>query len=118
MAETVQWNRVYHFHQDGEFPQLPDSVRSIQLAGKAICLIYTRKKYFAIQDRCPHAGAKFSAGGWCANETIICPLHRQSFNLINGRGSQGDYIPVYPVEIREDGVYVGIPLQKKWWWPF
>jgi len=43
-------------------------------------------------------------------DNIVCPLHRYKFSLMNGRNVSGEgyYLKTYPVEVREDGVFVGI----------
>ncbi|WP_233276905.1 Rieske (2Fe-2S) protein [Mucilaginibacter paludis] len=48
--------------------------------------------------------------GWCKDGKLVCPVHRFSYDIHTGRGSagQGDYIQTYPVEIRSNGVYVGV----------
>jgi 3-phenylpropionate/trans-cinnamate dioxygenase ferredoxin subunit len=82
----------------------------IVIAGnKALCLVNDDKKLSVLSARCPHAGGDLSKG-WCADGKIFCPLHRYSFNLVTGKGSEGqfDFIEVYPFEARADGIYVGI----------
>jgi nitrite reductase/ring-hydroxylating ferredoxin subunit len=45
---------------------------------------------------------------------IVCPLHRYKFSLVNGRNVSGEgyYLKTYPVEQREDGLYIG--FEKSW----
>lgn len=64
---------------------------------------------FALSAKCPHAGGDLT-GGWCKEGKLICPLHRYSYDLQTGKGSEGqnDYIDKYPVEVKDDAVYVGI----------
>ncbi|MEJ7779861.1 MAG: Rieske 2Fe-2S domain-containing protein [Daejeonella sp.] len=94
----------------------PDFLKQVHISGKRVCVVKAEGKIFAVQNRCPHAGADLSKG-WCRNGNIVCPYHRHEFNLETGRGkaSQGNYIQTYPVEVRADGVYVGV---KKAWWKF
>lgn len=117
MAQKTNWIKIYDYKKHGNEPQLPNSVRSVEVEGKRICLIYAEDGYYAMDDRCPHAGARFGAGGWCENGNLICPVHRHKFELKSGRGSEGDFVNTYPTEKREDGVYVGFVRGKKWW-PF
>lgn len=86
-----------------------DFVEQIKLDGKKLCLVKHQNKIHALQNTCPHAGGILS-GGWCKNGNIICPIHRYEYSLTTGRGAEGqrDYVDVYPVEEREDGVYIGI----------
>jgi nitrite reductase/ring-hydroxylating ferredoxin subunit len=85
-----------------------DFVQQIKLNGKKLCLIKHQGQVHVTQNTCPHAGGLLS-GGWCKEGKLICPIHRYAYNLDNGRGAagQGDYIDIYPTEVRADGMYVG-----------
>jgi len=43
-----------------------------------------------------------------ATGQVVCPLHRYRFNIKNGRNTSGEgyYLKTYPLERREDGLYV------------
>ncbi|MES2447473.1 MAG: Rieske (2Fe-2S) protein [Bacteroidota bacterium] len=90
-----------------------DFVEMAKVEGKKICIVKHKGNFAAIQNTCPHAGGILS-GGWCKEGHIICPIHRYGYNLETGRGytGQGDYIDVYPVELREDGLYIG--FKQSW----
>lgn len=83
-------------------------IKKVKINGKGICLVGYEGIIYAISSTCPHAGGELS-GGWCRDGKIICPIHRDSYNLNTGRGDPGqnDYVDTYPVEVREDGIYVG-----------
>ena len=91
-----------------------DFIRAVQVSGRKLCIIKKENEFYAVQNNCPHAGADLSKG-WCTKGKLICPYHRHEFDIKTGRGSegQGNYIEVYLVELREDGLYIGIP--KPWW---
>ncbi len=110
----MRWIKIYDFKLHGSEPQLKGSVRSVEVENKRICLVYDGQNYYAMDDRCPHAGARFGAGGWCEQGQLICPVHRHKFDVQTGRGSMGDYVETYLVEKREEGVFVGFK-RKKWW---
>jgi len=99
----IKWHKVDKELPGGEF------VMQINAGGKKLCLVRHQDKLFAVQNYCPHAGGVLS-GGWCRNGYLICPVHRWEYNLQTGRGAsgQGDYVNTYPVEIKEDGVYIGL----------
>ena len=84
------------------------SIKQIKVNGKKLCLIEHEGELYVTQNSCPHAGALLTEG-WCKHGNIICPVHRWEYNLKTGRGAegQGDYINTYPVEKKEDGIYVG-----------
>jgi nitrite reductase/ring-hydroxylating ferredoxin subunit len=85
-----------------------DSVSQIKVNGKKLCLIKQGLEIHVVQNSCPHAGGILS-GGWCKEGHIVCPIHRFEYDLETGRGAagQGDYIDIYPTQMREDGLYVG-----------
>ncbi|MES2874742.1 MAG: Rieske 2Fe-2S domain-containing protein [Bacteroidota bacterium] len=91
-----------------------DFIKKIDVSGKKLCVVKTGDKLFVVQNKCPHAGADLSSG-WCRDGKIVCPYHRHEFDLVTGRGlaGQGNYVNTYPVEIRDDGIYVG--LKENWW---
>jgi 3-phenylpropionate/trans-cinnamate dioxygenase ferredoxin subunit len=113
---SLDWIKIYDFKKHGNEPQQPYTVRTIEVDGKRFCMARNQEGYFALQDICPHAGGRFGNGGTCDDMVLVCPIHRYRFDLKTGKGLQGDYLDTYPVEVRDDGVYVG--LKKKWWWPF
>lgn len=88
-------------------------IKKVTAGNTSICLVGVDGEINALSSRCPHAGEDLSYG-WCKDGKLVCPVHRFSYNIHTGRGSegQGDYIQTYPVEMRSDGVYVGIT--SKW----
>lgn len=104
----MQWFKVAIEIPDQDF------VEQIKVNGKKLCLIRHEQQLYVIQNTCPHAGGILS-GGWCKEGNIVCPIHRYEYSLTTGRGApgQGDYIDIYPIEKREDGLYVG--LKESWW---
>ena len=118
MKEKISWYKVYDFKKHGAEPQTINSARSVEIENMKICLARTEEGYFAVHDRCPHAGARLGMGGWCDKAMVVCPVHRYRYDLKTGRGQQGDYVQTYQVETRADGVYIGLPKKVRWWWPF
>lgn len=92
----------------------PDFVKMVMANGKKICLVKNDNTFYALQHTCPHAGGILS-GGWCKHRNIVCPIHRYEYSLTTGRGAegQGDYIEVYPTQVKADGLYVR--LKESWW---
>lgn len=86
-----------------------------ELKGEKICVTRTQKGVYAVQDKCPHNGASLSKGFCSANNEIVCPLHRYSFDLQSGKATSGSgyALKTYPISVRPDGVFVGI--KARWW---
>jgi nitrite reductase/ring-hydroxylating ferredoxin subunit len=60
----------------------------------------------------PHGAAPTTRGAVpsSTNCQISCPIHGLRFNLRNGRDTNGEgyTLKIYPIELRDDGLYVGI----------
>jgi nitrite reductase/ring-hydroxylating ferredoxin subunit len=69
---------------------------------------------YAFNDKCPHNGASLSRGSCNKKNEVVCPLHSYSFDLETGKSTLGGVftLKTYPIEIKEDGIYVGINI--KW----
>ena len=67
-------------------------------------------QYFGFAHTCPHAGAPMTDGYIDGACNVVCPVHQLKFNLRNGRDSNGEgyRLKTYPVEIRPDGIYIGL----------
>jgi 3-phenylpropionate/trans-cinnamate dioxygenase ferredoxin subunit len=78
--------------------------------GKKICLGEYQQQWFGFAYKCPHASGIMADGYIDALGNIVCPVHRFKFSLRNGRNTSGEgyFLKTYPVELRKDGVYVGM----------
>jgi len=115
---AIQFYKIYDFKLDGTEPQAINTVRSIAVEGKRICLTRLHDGYFAMDDKCPHAGAPLGSGKCNEDEQVVCPIHRYKYNPRTGKGqaTQGDFVDIYVTEQRNDGIYVGFNV--KWWKKF
>lgn len=89
-----------------------------EIAGKKICIARVDKKLFATTNNCPHAGGIIADGFIDTLGNIVCPLHRYKFNLQTGRDVTGEgyYLKIYPIEIRDEGIFVGIDESGTFSW--
>jgi 3-phenylpropionate/trans-cinnamate dioxygenase ferredoxin subunit len=105
--KLYQW----HFVADSEAALGFGSYDMVQaeVGDKTICIARFKDQLFAFQSKCPHAGAKMVMGYIDAQGNAVCPLHRFKFSLKNGYNVTGEgyNMRTYPLEIREDGIYVG-----------
>ena len=84
-------------------------VTTINAGKKKVCIAHTTEGFFAVNDKCPHNGASLG-NGYCTTEgSVVCPVHRYHFDLKTGRAKSGggDFVQTYPIEVREDGVFIG-----------
>lgn len=84
------------------------NIISVKAGDKMICIGKHNNNYFAFQRNCPHAGADLSKGYIDPVGNVVCPLHHYKFSVENGRNVSGEgyFLKRYPLEIREDGVWV------------
>jgi 3-phenylpropionate/trans-cinnamate dioxygenase ferredoxin subunit len=109
----MTWYKIAESRQE----LFPDGERSLcdsEAGGKDICVALVKDKIMACAYQCPHAGARMSDGYVDALGNIVCPLHRYKFSMENGRNVSGEgyFLKTYPVEEREDGIFVGIATKK------
>jgi thiamine pyrophosphate-dependent acetolactate synthase large subunit-like protein/nitrite reductase/ring-hydroxylating ferredoxin subunit len=86
-------------------------ITTVQAGHFTICLTRTKKKgYGAISNRCPHQGGPLG-DGFLQDGCVICPWHGYEYDPHTG-APPPDFAdppaPAYPVEIRDDGVYIGV----------
>ena len=111
--KVVRWQKL-------SFPasQLEENRPEIfYAAGRKLCAVKTGEGIYAIEDKCPHNGFSLSQGTVTSDGMIVCPLHRYAYRLSNGRctHSSGGAARVFPMEVREDGLYIGIE-EPEWGW--
>jgi len=87
-----------------------------EVNGKKICVAKVNDRLFAFAHKCPHAGGPLHEGYLDARGNLVCPVHRHKYDLKNGRNVTGEgyYLKNWPVELREDGVYVGFEHNGFW----
>ena len=105
-SPTTQWHRV------ADLNSLPNNrVRTVTAGTHQVCLVHHEGRLTALDNRCPHQGGPLGEGqlqeGW-----IICPWHAYQFDPVTGKGPAGfeDHVDPYPVEVREDGIFVGLEV--------
>jgi len=103
MAE-LEWEKVLDLEELAE-----GRVRPITCRRRTVCMTRFEGTYAALDNRCPHQGGPLGEGsiekGW-----LRCPWHGWDFHPTTGQ-SPGEFndggVQTFPVEIRDDGVYVG-----------
>lgn len=94
----------------GELPFGDSGLTEMEIAGKKICISLHKNVLHACAAKCPHAGGSLAEGYIDNLGNIVCPIHRYRFSLQNGRNISGEgyYVKTYPLEKREDGIFIGI----------
>ncbi len=91
--------------------ELPDGrVKTVLADGRALCLTRCDDKFGALDNRCPHQGGPLGEGS-IEKGLLRCPWHGYDYDPITGEppGSFSDRPESFPVDVREDGVYVELP---------
>ena len=107
-SSSNQWYKIAESNADINWQD--NRLTIMDVNGKKITLANYNGLIFAVAYKCPHAGAIMADGYIDENGNIVCPLHRYKFSLPKGRNVTGEgyYLKTYPVELKDDGVYVCI----------
>ena len=89
-----------------------NNIAVAEVKGKKVCVAKYKEEIFAFAYTCPHAGGMLAEGYIDPLGNIVCPLHRYKYDMKNGRNTSGEgyYLKHWPVEIREEGVFVAMEL--------
>ena len=93
-------------------------VRSVQAGSKTVALTYFNGEYGALDNACPHQGGPLSEGSIeCEGDDcwLRCPWHGWDFHPLSGKSPGGfeDGVDTYPVEVRDDGIYVQVKERRE-----
>ena len=81
------------------------------VAGRRLAVGRTARGYFALDDRCPHAGGSLGEG-LVDGETLVCPIHGYAYDVVTGEGlDDGAEVRVHPCAL--DGDVLRIQLQEE-----
>ncbi|CAJ1587572.1 thiamine pyrophosphate-dependent enzyme [[Mycobacterium] wendilense] len=104
-------SRELDWHKAADPGELDEGqVAACPVGLKTVALTKLDGRYGAIDNRCPHQGGPLGQGT-LENAKIRCPWHGFDFDPFTGHAAGGpDFdVATYPVQVRDDGIYVGIP---------
>ncbi len=106
---TLSWHRVAGLDELGE-----GRVRTVVAGPKSIALTHHDGQYGALDNHCPHQGGPLGEGT-IENGLLRCPWHGFDYCPLTGAppGDFADTVATYPIEIRDDGIYVGIEEERE-----
>ena len=99
---TLTWHRVL---EPGELPE--GRVKTVGAGRHSFALTHYDGRYAALSNRCPHQGGPLGEGS-IENGMLRCPWHGYDYCPLSGTSAFGDAVPTFPVDVRDDGVYVGV----------
>jgi len=108
--KQYNWHKVADHINEIDFAE--NNIGITEVNGKKICIGKYREGLFAFAYKCPHAGGILADGHIDPLGNVVCPLHRYKYDLQNGRNVSGEgyYLKNWPVESRQDGVYIGMEV--------
>ncbi len=107
-AEEFGWHRLINLEE------LPEGrVSTVTIGHESLCVSHTADGgYGCLGNACPHQGGPLGEGsiegGW-----LRCPWHGYDYSPKNGKppGVFSDAPAAYRTEVRDDGVYVALPVE-------
>ena len=87
-------------------------VTSVTCRQQTVCVTRFEGCYAALDNACPHQGGPLGEGS-IENGWLRCPWHGWDYHPTTGKSPGGfdDGVETFPVEEREDGIYVGFPVE-------
>ena len=96
--------------------EVPDGgVIGIEIDGEPVAVARAGGEVYALRDVCSHAEVPLSEGD-IYDRTVECWLHGSCFDLRTGKPTglpATEPVPVYPVKIEGDDVYVSLTNNKE-----
>jgi len=96
-------------HRVARFVDVPENRGlEVRIKDTKILLLRVGDQLRAFQGECPHAGAPLADGALCHGR-LICPWHKAAFRIEDGALCEPpalDSLKRYPLEVREDEVWV------------
>lgn len=106
------WHKVFGSLTEAR-EQVPlRKLKQLVLDGRPICFAHTANGFFALDDSCPHLGFSLSKGTTNYLDEVVCPWHSYRYSMQDGRECEfrTRKAVLHRVELREEGVFVGIEL--------
>jgi nitrite reductase/ring-hydroxylating ferredoxin subunit len=115
MSKTF-WHKIADHINELDFA--PNNIAVVEVNSKKICIGKYNDTAFAFAFKCPHAGGIMAEGYIDALGNVVCPLHRYKYDMKNGRNVSGEgyYLKNWPVDMRDDGVYIGMETGGLFGW--
>ena len=114
-GKKYSWHKIADHINELEFSA--NHIALVKVNGKNICIGKFKEAVFAFAHKCPHAGGMLADGYIDALGHVVCPVHRYKYDMKNGRNISGEgyYLKNWPVELRENGVFVGMEESSSIW---
>jgi nitrite reductase/ring-hydroxylating ferredoxin subunit len=93
------------FVKVAESSEIPvGKMRMFRIGEKEYLVANVDGKYYAMGNRCTHAGADLSQGSLEGN-VLTCPRHKAKFDVTTGKVISGPKIPLFHPKINDEPSY-------------
>ena len=100
--EQLTWHRVL------SLDELPEGrVKTVSAGPHSFAVTHYGGRYAALSNRCPHQGGPLGEGS-IEKGMLRCPWHGYDYCPLDGSSPFGDGVPTFPIDVRYDGIYVGV----------
>ena len=105
---TTASNGALGWHRVLSLDELPEGrVKTVSAGPHSFAVTHYEGRYAALSNRCPHQGGPLGEGS-IEKGMLRCPWHGYDYCPLDGSSPFGDSVPMFPIEVREDGIYVGV----------
>jgi 3-phenylpropionate/trans-cinnamate dioxygenase ferredoxin subunit len=106
--KKYKWHKVAEKETDIQW--FSGDIGEVAIDGKKICIARVKEGWYGFAHTCPHAGAPMTDGYIDGACNVVCPVHGLKFNMKKGRDVNGEgySLKTYPVELRQEGIFVGL----------
>ena len=114
--KKVKWFKLFSSLKEAEAAVVLDSAIKVMVDIDELCLVRTRRGFYAIKNQCPHQAFPLHNGVCTEEDEIICPYHRYKFDLKTGNSHSENCsgrLQKYAMKINEKGLFIG--LEKEVW---
>jgi 3-phenylpropionate/trans-cinnamate dioxygenase ferredoxin subunit len=108
IEKKYKWHKLAASETDIDWSG--EGIGLAEFNGMKVCVARFGGRLYGFAHLCPHAGAPLTEGWLDAKGNVVCPVHGYKFNIQSGRNSSGEGYDLkrWPIEKREDGIYIGI----------
>lgn len=101
----MAWHRVPIVGIHDEQP----AVVTTEVGGIPLVMVFGEGRWWAVEDRCSHAGCAFTSDGEIDGLIAVCNCHGSEFDVTNGQPvvvPATEAIRTFPVRLGPDGLMI------------
>lgn len=105
---SVIWHRIL---EDEPLPE--GRTATVAVGAHSYAVSHIDGRYGALDNRCPHQGGPLGEGT-IEGGLLRCPWHGYDYDPLTGQPPSGfgDCVASHPVEIRDGGIWLGLPPER------